>query len=467
MYTQCPGCQTIFEIDEDALQVSLGIVRCGHCAERFDALRTLSSTLPLEPDAALPVHDPEEHAPTLTASVSPEALFAVSETRHAADVEADTPSDGQAPDARADDEWLDTLSGQHAQALIADAAGIPHDAIQGDPAWEIIELPVQTSFMDLDTVAIEPVSRALTSDREVPPADGTFSGESLESTAPDEPWAIDIPVAGSNEPSAPIEQPHDDAAASASDSLSMTAGETETETASTHVFDEEVHPESGPGDAPSSESGYAIDAGDSGYPDAVDVDQDEISEPYENASADDVPETEADETTPATPMYVPPRRRHIRLSDWLWALGCVMLAAALAAQLAWARRVALIRDPATQSWALRVCTSLDCRLPPIRDIAKLELLSRDIRPDPDAAGALTITATLRNDARFRQPWPIVVVELTDLDNNVVAMRRFRPAEYMPDPARRTAGIAPETTAAVAFEVADPGKRAVSFHFGFE
>jgi hypothetical protein len=148
-------------------------------------------------------------------------------------------------------------------------------------------------------------------------------------------------------------------------------------------------------------------------------------------------------------------------------LGCVMLAAALAAQLAWARRVALIRDPATQSWALRVCTSLDCRLPPIRDIAKLELLSRDIRPDPDAAGALTITATLRNDARFRQPWPIVVVELTDLDNNVVAMRRFRPAEYMPDPARRTAGIAPETTAAVAFEVADPGKRAVSFHFGFE
>ncbi|MDE2497570.1 MAG: DUF3426 domain-containing protein, partial [Xanthomonadaceae bacterium] len=57
--------------------------------------------------------------------------------------------------------------------------------------------------------------------------------------------------------------------------------------------------------------------------------------------------------------------------------------------------------------------------------------------------------------------------LTDLDNNVVAMRRFRPAEYMPDAARRAAGIAAGTTAAVAFEVADPGKRAVSFHFGFE
>jgi hypothetical protein len=145
----------------------------------------------------------------------------------------------------------------------------------------------------------------------------------------------------------------------------------------------------------------------------------------------------------------------------------VVLALALAAQIAWASRVALIRDPATQAQALRICARVDCRLPPIRDIAKLELLSRDIRPDPGAAGALAITATFRNDAPYRQPWPVVVVELTDLDNNVVAMRRFRPLEYMPDAAKRAAGITPGATAAVAFEVADPGKRAVSFHFGFD
>jgi hypothetical protein len=47
------------------------------------------------------------------------------------------------------------------------------------------------------------------------------------------------------------------------------------------------------------------------------------------------------------------------------------------------------------------------------------------------------------------------------------MRRFRPSEYMTDPARRAAGIAPGATAAVAFEVADPGRRAVAFQFGFE
>jgi predicted Zn finger-like uncharacterized protein len=468
MYTQCPGCRTIFEIDEDALQASLGIVRCGQCSERFDALRTLSSTLPLEPDAALPVHDPEEHAPTLTASVSPEALFAISEARQAADVEADTPDAGQAPDARAGDEWLNTLSGQRAQALIADAAGIPHDAIQGDPAWEIVELPVQTGFMDLDTIAIEPMSRAEEPDRDMAAPDATPADEPLQSDPPDESWAIDIPDAGNTDPTVSIEESRDEPEAFAADSTPPPADETET--AATHVFGEKVHTEDEPVDTQSNESGDAIDDDDVQEPDRVEFEQDSIIESDQEAWTDDTDDTteiETNENAPAAPVYVRPQRRRIRRGDWLWALGSVMLTLALAMQLAWAKRVALIRDPATQAWAMRVCASLGCRLPPIRDIAKLELLSRDIRPDPDTSGALTITATLRNDAHFRQPWPIVMVQLTDLDNNVVAMRRFRPAEYMPDPARRTAGIAPGTTAAVAFEVADPGKRAVSFHFGFE
>jgi predicted Zn finger-like uncharacterized protein len=465
MYTQCPGCRTIFEIDEDALQASLGIVRCGHCSERFDALRTLSSTLPLEPGIALPEHDPGQHAPTLTTAVSQEVFAATSEARRAAGAEAasppepDTP-DEQAPAAHVDDEWLTTLSGEHALALIADAAGIPPDAIQGDPAWESMELPVQTGFIDLDTIPIASAAHTVEAAREASP------DEPLESGPLDEPWVVDIPDAGSIDPSTASEQPPDDAAeAESSDVLTQddaTGIETVSDPAST-----EVHPETRPVDTQSSESGYAIDDSASGKPDGIDSGQDEIIEPYEETSADNAPESETGEAVPAMPVYVPPRSRRIRRHDLFMALACVLLAAALATQLAWAKRVALIRDPATRPWALRVCASLDCRLPPIRDIAKLALLSRDIRPDPDAAGALMITATLRNDAPFRQPWPIVVVELTDLDNNVVAMRRFRPAEYMPDAARRIAGLTAGTTAAVAFEVADPGKRAVSFHFGFE
>jgi hypothetical protein len=221
-------------------------------------------------------------------------------------------------------------------------------------------------------------------------------------------------------------------------------------------------------------SGYARAkpaASDPGTPAPDTAPDDDAVEPALLADAPDATPADADDPALApaqtVPLYLPPRRRRSYLRDGMWALGCALLALGLAGQLAWAQRTNLMQDPAMRPWVLRACASFDCRLPPIRDTAKLELLSRDIRPDPKVAGALLITATLRNDAAFTQPWPVVTVALTDLDNNPVAMRRFRPADYMPDPARRAAGITPDTTAAVAFEVVDPGQRAVAFRFGFE
>ena len=46
------------------------------------------------------------------------------------------------------------------------------------------------------------------------------------------------------------------------------------------------------------------------------------------------------------------------------------------------------------------------------------------------------------------------------------MRRFRPREYITDSRSLAAGLAPGATAALVFEVADPGKNAVAFEFKF-
>ena len=450
MYTQCPQCRTIFEINEDALQASLGIVRCGHCSERFDALRTLSDTLPAGPEATLPEHDPDALAPILTSAVSPEAP-----RRPASETAAS--SDDKTAKAQPDEAWFDAFSGDRAGALIADAAGIPPETIQGDPAWQLTDLPMQTQFAELDII---PMSAAESTTEPAEPDPLTPAPVVAAGSEPfTETWELDIPDvdptesaafehATRNEPELPIAN---DAAAEfaddtdVDDAVPLAVAETESDPASWLPED-------------------PLSAADMLQPDA---DATEDENPASTEPLDELPDDDAEHANIFQPVYVPPRRRRFRRSDWLWATGCAVLALALAAQVAWASLVALVRDPATQTQALRACARFDCRLPPIRDTAKLELLSRDIRPDPDAAGALAITATFRNNAPYRQPWPIVAVELTDLDNNVVAMRRFRPAEYMPDAARRAAGIAAGTTAAVAFEVADPGKRAVSFHFGFE
>lgn len=178
--------------------------------------------------------------------------------------------------------------------------------------------------------------------------------------------------------------------------------------------------------------------------------------------------------SPATPVLIvaPPafvRRRHVRAAkrNTRWLAGCAALAALLVVQLAWANRATITADQALRPWLARVCGALSCTLPPLKDVSKLALLSRDIRPHPSVPGALILSATVRNDAHFTQPFPVIRITLSDLDDNRVAMRRFLSAEYVADPATRAAGLTPGASVAVAFEVEDPGKNAVAFEFGFE
>jgi predicted Zn finger-like uncharacterized protein len=462
MYTQCPQCRTIFEIDEDALQASLGIVRCGHCSERFDALRTLSNTLPTEPEAALPERDPDALAPTLTSAVPPESMQvaekpARTRASETAPAPQATPPSGNDPiGTQPGEAWFDVFSEDRARALIADAAGIPPETIEGDPAWQVIDIPIQIRFAELDAV---PIAQTMAPPGTSAPALASASAEAAGSEPFTGSWGLDIPERDAGDR---VQDPDEPAADTDADPAVENEDAAHADGDTDATFPPTVAAaEPDPQDAVAVVDEFPGD--ESTSLEANTADEDAVSAESRETLPDDASEPAAS----AEPIYVPPRRRSISGGDWLLMAGCAVLALALAAQVAWANRVMLIREPATQAQMLRVCGRLDCRLPPIRDTSKLELLSRDVRPDPAAAGALAITATFRNNAPFRQPWPIVVVELTDLDNNVVAMRRFRPAEYMPDAARRATGIAARSTAAVAFEVVDPGKRAVSFHFGFD
>ncbi|HRM84027.1 MAG TPA: zinc-ribbon domain-containing protein, partial [Acidovorax temperans] len=49
--TRCPACSTQFKVVADQLRISDGWVRCGHCAEVFDASESL---MPAPPPALLP-----------------------------------------------------------------------------------------------------------------------------------------------------------------------------------------------------------------------------------------------------------------------------------------------------------------------------------------------------------------------------------------------------------------------------
>jgi predicted Zn finger-like uncharacterized protein len=152
---------------------------------------------------------------------------------------------------------------------------------------------------------------------------------------------------------------------------------------------------------------------------------------------------------------------------WPWVMVCMLLTALLGAQVAWAQRDPLLADPVTGHWLREACATLGCRLPLVPSVGQLHLIARDVEAHPNVRGALMISATLRNDAPFAQPYPVVSLVLADARGHRVAMRRLRPSEYLDDSESLRAGMAPGAVTALVLEVEDPGNKAVAFEFGFE
>jgi predicted Zn finger-like uncharacterized protein len=170
----------------------------------------------------------------------------------------------------------------------------------------------------------------------------------------------------------------------------------------------------------------------------------------------------------ASPAFARRRRRAARPArNGAWIAASALLLLVLFGQVGWAERARWLDDGTVRPWLERACATLGCRLPLRHDVDSLSLASREIRPHPTVEGALVIAATVRNDASFAQAWPVIGITLSDLDEKRIAMRRFLPREYLLDTNEVAAGIAPGASAALVFEVVDPGRNAVAFEFKFE
>ncbi|MBB6598377.1 DUF3426 domain-containing protein [Luteimonas sp. MC1825] len=150
---------------------------------------------------------------------------------------------------------------------------------------------------------------------------------------------------------------------------------------------------------------------------------------------------------------------------WVMPAAIVGLAVLLGVQWLLADRARLAADPAWRPVVARTCALLRCSLPPWREPAAFALLERDVRPHPQRADTLRITASFRNNATWPQAWPEVVLTLSDVDGRPLGTRAFAPAEYL--------GQAPENAlvdsgagAVIRMDVREPGRGAVAFMFDF-
>ena len=145
--------------------------------------------------------------------------------------------------------------------------------------------------------------------------------------------------------------------------------------------------------------------------------------------------------------------------------GIVVLAVALVMQVLLADRARLAADARWRPVVVGLCTVLGCSVPPWHEPSAFSMIERDVRAYPATAGVLRVSATFRNDARWAQAWPTLLLTLSDVDGRVVGARAFAPADYM-DQALASTRLEPGQRASIAFDVREPAPDIVTFTFEF-
>ncbi|MGH8186818.1 MAG: DUF3426 domain-containing protein [Steroidobacteraceae bacterium] len=160
---------------------------------------------------------------------------------------------------------------------------------------------------------------------------------------------------------------------------------------------------------------------------------------------------------------LPPAAR-ARDTARIWKILAGPLALLLTLQLVHNYRSSLARHPQLGPAVVGLYDMLGLTLKPDWDLHAYEILQWHVGSDPVQPGTLKVRASIKNVARFAQPYPMLRLVLEDRWGEQVRAREFQPAEYL-DPAtvpNRLLAPAQQTTATIS--IVDPGPDAEGFRF---
>ena len=143
------------------------------------------------------------------------------------------------------------------------------------------------------------------------------------------------------------------------------------------------------------------------------------------------------------------------------ALGVLLLLLLFAVQ-----RDALAAKAGWRPLVTTTCKLFGCDIPAWRQPTAFTMLAREVIAVPDRPGVLRVQASFRNDARWAQAWPALVLTLTDADNRILGTRRFLPEEYRGKPTQGET-LAPGQATQLAFDIAEPAPNVVGYDFRFD
>jgi len=134
-----------------------------------------------------------------------------------------------------------------------------------------------------------------------------------------------------------------------------------------------------------------------------------------------------------------------------------------AARKLWPALIALVL---TAALATQIWFSRDLWFSKLRQPEKVKMLSKKVFSHPSQSDTLIITASIKSFAEESQPFPYLEARLLDVRNQTIALRRFRPHEYLE---KYSPGAMLEGNRAISIRLKikdPPGNRAKHFQFSF-
>jgi len=393
LVTRCPKCQSEYEVTADQLKLHDGLVRCGQCAHVFDGLTCLKDALPtLTRKVATPSQESEvapPSTPVLNVLVEQEQAPVPTETP----VAQPAPQPVSQPPAPPVKTVVDKPS-VVAPAVVAPSQNATNHGGKSEPQLQPRSEPVKS------------VARTEASPPQLPPQ-GPFvpnvdrlPRQSHEAYGRQEP-ALRFAASGQTEKEA--NEP--------------TLGKLDP----WRTRSDEREPHLGP-ITPT----VAAAAGQAKPEPAVRViGESRVKGDDPSAFGRTVPEFLEDEEQGAEG------------ASTLWLVGSVVLVLVLIIQSLVVFRNDLVANvPSLRPLLVQLCQPLSCEVGYVRQINRIFILGSSLQQASDAAVSgnqrdYVLRLTLQNRAAYPQPWPALMLDLTDASGTVVIKRALLPSEFLP------------------------------------
>lgn len=126
----------------------------------------------------------------------------------------------------------------------------------------------------------------------------------------------------------------------------------------------------------------------------------------------------------------------------------------------------LAREPQYRPWFQSSCPTLGCQLPELHDISQVKSSNLMVRSHPKSSNALVVDAMMTNRADFKQPFPTLELQFTDIHGQIVAGRRFQPSEYLAGELTGSRMMPARQPIHISLAIIDPGSAAVNYQLKF-